>query len=143
MVYVVEETLDVHHEEGGDKSLLSGGLDVVCEGEAGVKAGGVGASSKLVEGHKLVFAQIISDSFGDDLLNEFAEAFDELDGAVRLGEGHVLLVVFGDDCDDRLLPGRVVDSEVYGCTDDSDEGFRVGGGDPFPDLVVLAGDSGC
>ena len=143
MVYVVEETLDVHREEGGDKSLLSGGLDVVCEGEAGVKAGGVGASPELVERHEFIFAQVVGDSLGDDLLNEFAEAFYELDRAVGLGKSHVFLVVLRDDGDDRLFPGRVVDPEVDGCTDNSDEGFWVCTGNPFPDFVVLTRDSGC
>ena len=76
----------------------------MCEGEASVKAGGVGASSELVEGHELILAQVVGDSFGDNLLNEFAEAFNELGGAVRLGEGHVLLVVLWDDSDNQLLP---------------------------------------
>ena len=55
MVDVVEETFDVHREEQRN-FLLACGLDVVCEGESGVKAGGVRSSSKLVERHELVFA---------------------------------------------------------------------------------------
>ena len=115
----------------------------MCKGEAGIKAGGVGASPKLVERHKFVFAQIVGDTFGDDFLNEFAEAFNELDGAVGLGKSHVFLVVLRDDGDNRLFPGGVVDSKVDGCADDSNEGFWVGGRNPFPDLVILARDSGC
>jgi len=69
---MVEETLDVHGEEGGDQILLPGSVDVVGEGESGVKAGRIGASTELVEGHELVFANVIVDASCDDLLDEFA-----------------------------------------------------------------------
>ena len=68
-------------------------------------------STKLVEWHKFIPAEVVGDAVRDDLLNEFAKAFDELDGAVQLGQGHVLLVVLGDDCHKGFLPGMVVYSQ--------------------------------
>jgi len=38
VVHVIEETLDIQGEEGRDETCGAGRLDVVCEGEAGVKA---------------------------------------------------------------------------------------------------------
>ena len=79
------------------------------EGEACVQAGGVGMASELVEWHQVIFADVEVDASGHNLLNEFAKAFDELNGAVRFREGHILLVVLGDDGDECLLPGRMMD----------------------------------
>ena len=72
VIDMVEKALDVHGEEGGDQFFLPGCVDVVGEGESGVEAGGIGASTELVEGHELVFADVIVDTSCDDLLNEFA-----------------------------------------------------------------------
>ena len=66
-------------------------------------------TSELVEWHQFVFANVIIDTVRHNLLNEFPKAFDELDGAVGLGECHVLLVVLRDDGDECLLPGRMMD----------------------------------
>ena len=59
---MVEEALDVHGEEGGDQILLPGCVDVVGEGESGVKAGGIGAATELVERHEFVFADVVVDT---------------------------------------------------------------------------------
>jgi len=55
------------------------------EGESSVEAGGVVSSTKLIKGHQFVLAEVEVDASCDNLLNEFAEAFNELDGLVGFG----------------------------------------------------------
>ena len=82
VVDMVEKALYVDGEEGRDQAVLSGGVNVVDEGESCVKAGSIGSATKLVEGHEIEFACIEEKSFGDYLFHKFAHAFDKLDGAV-------------------------------------------------------------
>ena len=94
------------------------------EGESGVEAGGVRTAAELIEGHQFVLSDVMVDVAGHDLFDELAEAFNKLDRLVGLGEGHILFVVLGDDCNKGLLSRGVVYPEFdHG----SDDGVRGAG----------------
>ena len=82
---VVEEALDVHHQEGGGEPSFLGSLDIVGEGENGVVAGQVGFAAKLLWGGQLMASNLVDDSAGHDLLNQLPDALEKLDGTPCFG----------------------------------------------------------
>ena len=80
--------------------------------------------SELGCGDEVQFAAFVEESSCDDFFDEFAEAFDELDGSVCPGGGRVL-ARFGDQDDVGVFPSGVVISELYRGTDDRDKLVRV------------------
>ena len=59
---------------------------------------------KLRGGEDVIMVGIHKDTFGNNLLKEFATTFQEADGTVGLGETIVRLTWFGDDDDEGILP---------------------------------------
>ena len=53
----------------------------------------------MIEGHKVVSSDVEKDAFGDNLLDHFAKAFNELNGSVGAREGVILFVGFGNNND--------------------------------------------
>lgn len=52
-----------------------GSFDVMCEAETRIYPGGEGASSKLRGRDKTQSRYVVGEAFGDDLLEQFPEAF--------------------------------------------------------------------
>ena len=110
MVYVVEETLDVHREERGSMSSAQSGLDVVGKGEAGVNAQSGHNPSELFRGHERMFSTVEHEPPRDYLLDQLAKTFEELDRAIGSRGGVIRFVRFGQDDHNSRLPVWVVES---------------------------------
>ena len=115
---------------------------MVGEGKNGVVAGRVGLAAKLFRGGQLVASDLVDDSVGHDLLNQFPNALKKLDGApcLRICIGRFLRL--GNDYDGRGLPVRVVNPELDGSVDDRCEFVWNGFEGPFKDLVANARGAG-
>ena len=82
MMDVIKETLDVNHQERQNETLVACCLDVMGEGEACVKVQGIGTSTELIEWEEIIFSDVENEVFGNYLLPQFAQTFDQLDGMV-------------------------------------------------------------
>ena len=142
MVDVVEESLDVYHQEGGGEASFLGGLDIVGEGKNGVVAGRVGLAAKLFRRGQLVVSDFVDDSASHDFFNQFPDALEKLDGVPCLGVCIRRFLHLGNDNDSRGLPVRVVNPEFDGSADDRREFVWNGFKGPFKDLVADARGAG-
>jgi len=93
---VVEETLDVKKEEGGNSSAFDTRLDRMDHAKDGVRCHVVVTGSKLAGGEEMEMCGIEEDSFQDNPLQEFTTALKEGDGAVRLRDPVIYFTRFWD-----------------------------------------------
>ena len=54
-------------------------------------------AAKLIEWEKVIFASVKGEAFGNYLFHQFSQTLNQLDGAVRMRGGVVLLSRLGDN----------------------------------------------
>ena len=88
---------------------------------AGIQSAGEGAGAKLGGGDEAMGVDVVQEALGDSLLEKFAEALQERDGAVVLGCRVVIAPRFGDDHNQGGLPrGGVVTDPNAGVGESSE-----------------------
>ena len=103
VIDVIEEAFHIEQEDGTFETMLVGIMDVVEESQAGIQARRMLLPPKLVTGEEGVCGEVILDTLCDHLLQEFAETFQEENGAMGLWECVVRSVWFGEYNDDCFL----------------------------------------
>ena len=104
LVHVVEEALDIEHEGSTVKATAVRDMDIMEEGEAGIQSARKGPCAKLGGGDEAMGVDVVQEALGDGLLEEFAKALQERDGAVVLGRRVVVAPRLRDDNDQGGLP---------------------------------------
>ena len=122
VINVIEKSFHVKQKHAAFEAKAMCRLDVVKEGKARIQAGREAPSTKLGGRDELVFHDVVLESLGDHLLQQFGHGLEQGDRPVSLGECVVRFVWLGYDDHDGGLPSRRVITKGKAGVEDGGQG---------------------